>query len=88
MVNKKSLYHFLGALTICFVFVLLAGCTKNDEQQVEKVEEKGKIEQMTDQAAETAVKKIRTPMDKASATQNLGDDRMESMDKALQQQQQ
>jgi hypothetical protein len=41
---------------------------------------------MTDQTAEKAVKKIRTPMDKARSTQDLGDDRMESMDKALQQQ--
>ena len=41
---------------------------------------------MTDQAAETAVKKIRTPIDKARATQNLGDERVEEMDKALQKQ--
>ena len=86
MVNKKFLYHLLGALTLAFVLVFFQGCSKNDEQQAEKIEEKGKIEQMTDQAAEKAVTKIRTPMDKASATQNLGDERLESMDKALQQQ--
>jgi hypothetical protein len=86
MVNKKNLYRFLGAVAVGLVLVLPAGCTKNDEQQAEVIEEKGRIEQMTDQAAETAVKKIRTPMDKARATQDLGDDRLESMDKALQQQ--
>jgi hypothetical protein len=52
----------------------------------EENEEKGTDEQKNDEAAETAVKKIRTPMDKARATQSLGDDRLESMDKALQQQ--
>jgi hypothetical protein len=41
---------------------------------------------MTDQAAETAVKKIRTPIDKARTTQNIGDDRVEEMDKAIQKQ--
>ncbi len=81
--NKKQLYHFLGAVTISFLLVLPAGCSKKEEQQAE---EKGRIEKMTDQAAETAVKKIRTPMDKARATQNLGDDRLEEMDKALQKQ--
>ena len=84
MVNIKSLSLLLGAAALVLVFQ--AGCTKNDAQQAVEIEEKGKIEQMTDQAAETAVKKIRTPMDKARATQNLGDERLESMDKALQQQ--
>ena len=86
MINKKSLYHFIGAVVIGSVLVFQAGCTKNDEQQAEVIEEKGRIEQMTDETAEKAVKKIRTPMDKARNTQNLGDDRMEAMDKALQQQ--
>ena len=84
MVNIKSLSLLLVAAALVLFFQ--AGCTKNDEQQAVEIEEKGKIEQMTDQAAETAVKKIRTPMDKARATQNLGDERLESMDKALQQQ--
>ena len=87
MINKKSLYSFFGAVALAFVLISQTGCAKNDEQQAEEIEEKGKIEQMTDQAAEKAVKKIRTPMDKARATQDLGDDRLESMDKALQQQQ-
>jgi hypothetical protein len=85
MTHKKSLYYFFGVAAIWFVLVLQAGCTKNDEQQAEEIEEKGRIEQMTDETAEKAVKKIRTPIDKARNTQNLGDDRLESMDKALQQ---
>jgi hypothetical protein len=85
MIHKKSLYYFLGVAAIGFVSVFQAGCTKNDEQQAGEIEEKGRIEQMTDETAEKAVKKIRTPMDKARNTQNLGDERLESMDKALQQ---
>ena len=86
MIHKKSLYRFLGTVTLGAILIFQAGCTKNDEQQTEEIEEKGRIEQMTDETAEKAVKKIRTPMDKARNTQNLGDDRMEAMDKALQQQ--
>ena len=86
MIHKKSLYRFLGTVTLGAILIFQAGCTKNDEQQAGEIEEKGRIEQMTDQTAEKAVSKIRTPIDKAHATQELGDDRMESMDKALQQQ--
>jgi hypothetical protein len=81
--TKKSIYHFIGAVSVILFLVLLAGCSKDEEYQVE---EKGRIEKMTDEAAETAVKKIRTPKDKARATQNLGDGRVEEMDKALQKQ--
>lgn len=86
MINTKSFYLILGVVAIGLALVLQSGCTKNDEQLAEKIEEKGKIEQMTDEAAEIAVKKIRTPLDKARATQGFGDDRLESMDKALQEQ--
>lgn len=85
MIHKKSLYYFLGTVTLGSILIFQAGCTKNDEQQAGEIEEKGMIEQMTDETAEKAVKKIRTPMDKARNTQNLGDERLESMDKALQQ---
>jgi len=68
---------------MCSLLTITAGCSKRGDQQVEG---KGAIEKMTDEAAETAVKKIRTPMDKARATQNLGDDRLEEMDRALQKQ--
>lgn len=84
MLNRQKLYHILGAACFAVILAFSAGCTKSDEQQAE--EEKGRIEKMTDRAAETAVKKIRTPQDKARATQGLGDDRLEEMDKAVQQQ--
>jgi large-conductance mechanosensitive channel len=81
--KKRALYHFFATATAIFLLVLTVNCSKNDEQQQD---EKGRVEKITDQAAETAVKKIRTPMDKARATQNLGDDRLEEMDKAVQKQ--
>ena len=81
--KKNLFYHFLGAAAFSFLLVLPAACSKKDEQQAG---EKGRIEKMTDQAAETAVKKIRTPIDKARTTQNIGDDRVEEMDKAIQKQ--
>ena len=74
---------FISLLLAGFLLVISLGCSKNGEQQAE---EKGAIDKMTDQAAETAVKKIRTPQDKARATQNLGDERVKEMDKALQKQ--
>ena len=81
--NKRFFYHIFTITTLCLLFVLFSGCAKDEEQHVE---EKGTIDKMTDEAAETAVKKIRTPMDKARATGNLGDERLEEMDKILQKQ--
>ncbi|MFC1843746.1 hypothetical protein ACFLZ5_03055 [Thermodesulfobacteriota bacterium] len=86
MMQKRSFYYFIGIAAIGFVLLSQPGCTKNNEQQAEEIDEKGRIEQMTDEVAEKAVKKIRTPINKARDTQNLGDDRLESMDKAMQQQ--
>ena len=81
--KKRIYFRLLAAATVTFLLVLTVSCSKNDEQQQE---EKGRVEKMTDKAAETAVKKIRTPMDKARATQNMGDDRLEETDKVLEKQ--
>ena len=85
MMNMKPACRFLGIAALGLVLILSTGCTKNEEQQAENIEEQGRIDQMTDEVAEKAVKKIRTPIEKARSTQDLGDDRMEAMDKALQQ---
>ena len=81
--NKRSQRYFWGVVMLSVLLVIGAGCSKNEEQQPEG---KDSIEKITDEAAEAAVKKIRTPQDKARATRNLGDDRLEAMDKALQKQ--
>jgi len=82
-VNKESMY-FLLAAAVLSVSITFTGCSKQKEEQV--VEEKGSIEKMTDEAADKAVKKIRTPIDKAQGTSNLGDERLNEMDNALQKQ--
>ena len=81
--NKENMY-FLLAVVVLSVSITFTGCSKQEEKQV--VEEKGRIEKMTDETADKAVKKIRTPIDKARGTSNLGDERLNEMDKALQKQ--
>jgi len=81
--EKRFFYDVLTITAVALILVLSSGCAKQEEQQAE---EKGRIEKMTDQAAETAVKKIRTPQDKARATQDMGDKRLEEMNKALEKQ--
>jgi hypothetical protein len=76
--------YFLSAAVVLSVSIALTGCSKQEEEQI--VEEKGSIEKMTDETADKAIKKIRTPLDKARGTSNLGDKRLEEMDKALQNQ--
>lgn len=82
--KKRLLHSGLSLAFAGFLLLLPAGCSTEGEQQ--QAEEKGRVEKMTDQAAETAVKKIRTPMDKARETQNLGDKRTEEIDKLMQKQ--
>lgn len=86
MVRIKYLLHGFGSAALVCVLVFAAGCTKVADQQAEETEEKGRIEQMTDEAADTAVKKIRTPINKARATKDYGNDRMEAIDKVMQKQ--
>ncbi len=76
--------YFLSAAVVLSVSIAFTGCSKQEEEQI--VEEKGSIEKMTDETADKAIKKIRTPLDKARGTSNLGDKRLEEMDKALQKQ--
>jgi hypothetical protein len=80
---KYVISGFVGGLLI----LVLSGCSKKEEQQAVEVEEdKGAIERMTDETADKAVKKIRSPIDKARSTQEFGDDRLDSMDKMLEKQ--
>ena len=81
--SNKSFLRLVCAAAVGLLLVFPSGCSKNEDQAAE---EKGTIEKMTDQAAEKIEKKIRTPIDKAKATQNLGDERMKEMDQALQKQ--
>lgn len=73
---KKSFVLIL--LLFLLSGISLMSCSKENEQP----EEGGK--KLTDKAAETIEKKIRTPMDKARATQSLGEERTDAIDKGVQ----
>ena len=79
--QSKCIFMLAVLLSVGLIFT---GCSKHEEEQV--VEEKGSIDKMTDETADQAVKKIRTPINKARGTSELGDKRMEEMDKVLQKQ--
>jgi len=76
--------------TISFVLVLFLSallciaCSKEEEDLAEKTP--SKVDEITTEASDAMVKKIRTPIDKARMTQNLGDKRMEEVDQAVQNQ--
>jgi len=69
---KKILPLALLALTVSFT-----ACSK-EESVTEKVE------QINTDNAEKVVKEIKTPINKARATQNLGEERTEGIDQAMQ----
>ena len=68
-------------LFMMFAVLLVWGCSEEEKTIVEKTETK--IDQVTTKAADTAVKKIRSPIDKAKLSKTIGNDRMEKIDKTL-----
>jgi len=75
---KKILTLALLASALAFT-----ACSK-EESVTEKISQK--VDQINTENADAAVKKIRTPLDKARATQNLGVEHTEGIDQALQNQ--
>jgi hypothetical protein len=75
---QKSLIIFLAV-------VFLAGMT-GCSSPPDTGREKSAIDKTTDQVAAKVVRKISTPLNRAKATQRLGEDRLKAMDKALHQQ--
>lgn len=71
------------AILLLVLLLGLGGCGGGGEAEPEK----SAVDAATDKAAETVVRKVRTPLDKAAATKNLGDERMKAMDEGLRQQQ-
>ncbi len=59
---------------------MLAACS-GENSITEKASKQ--VDKVTTKAADKAVKKIRTPINKAKMTKNLGNDRMKAMDNAL-----
>jgi hypothetical protein len=71
-------------LAILLTALLCTACSKDEESITEKAP--SKIDKINKKTADAIVKKIRTPINKARLTQDLGDKRMEEMEKALQNQ--
>ena len=72
---------------ICAVIALLLGgaglraCSNDHETESEP--QKGAIEQMTDKAAQKAIKRIRTPLNKARSAADQEEGRLNDMDEAV-----
>jgi len=79
---KKSTVTILALVLSAMLFT---ACSKDEESVTEKVS--NKIDEINTKNADAMVKKIKTPIDKARATKDLGNKRVEEMDKALSEQQ-
>jgi len=66
------------------LLALAVGCTacSKEESPIEKVS--AKVDKFNTENADKAVQAIKTPINKARATQSLGDERTEGIDQAMQ----
>ncbi|MEN8143044.1 MAG: hypothetical protein ABFQ82_05545 [Thermodesulfobacteriota bacterium] len=74
--------NIIKTLLIITPVLLFAGCSSEEGNIAEQASDK--VDEITTEAADAAVKKIRTPLDKARATKDLGEERMKAMDQAVQ----
>ena len=79
IVKRLPMYFAMALLVFC---INLSACSKDEGPKSEK----GKIEKMTDHAADVVVEKIRTPIDKARSVQEMEEERMRGLDEALKEQ--
>jgi hypothetical protein len=71
---KKLLIY---SVMVLFIFCMgLSACSKKEEGEPEK----GKIEKMTDDAADAIVTRIKTPINRAKATKEAEDARVRALD--------
>lgn len=74
---KKLYAYFVIALSVfCLSF---AACSQGKDKESGK----GAIEKMTDRAAESATKQIKTPINKARSAQEKESERTKAMDETL-----
>jgi PBP1b-binding outer membrane lipoprotein LpoB len=64
--------------------LLLTACSSDEPSVTDQVAEQ--VDRINTENAEAIVKKIKTPIDKARMTQNLGDERSRAIDEATQNQ--
>ena len=82
--------RFFWIVTAVMVALAVVACSSSEERAApeaaspEQAEpRKSAVRRFTDETAEKMERKIRTPIDKAKATRDLGDERTEAMDQAL-----
>ena len=74
--RRVVIYLVIALVVFCAYFSV---CSKKEGVESEK----GKIEKMTDEAADAIVKKIRTPMDQARSAKETEEERARTLDEAL-----
>ena len=72
----------LGLLLVAMLAtsIMLSACSQSEDRQTQPV----KIDPASEQTAREIRKELRTPIDKAQRTQELGDERTDAIDKAVQ----
>ena len=74
----KKIVTFL-AIAVFISCTIFFACSKKEDKEPEK----GKIEKMTDHAAEVIVEKIKTPIDRARSVKEKEKERMKGIDESL-----
>lgn len=71
---KKILMYILSALVV--IWIGFSACSRGGDVEPEK----GKIEKFTDQLADDAVQRIKAPINKARAVQDMAKKRVKALD--------
>ena len=74
----KSIVTYL-AIALFFSCTVFFACSRNEDVEPEK----GKIEKMTDHAADVIVEKIKTPIDRARSVKDMEKERVRGIDETL-----
>ena len=74
----KKFVTFL-AIALFLSCTIFFACSKKEDKEPEK----GKIDKMTDHAAEVIVEKIKTPIDRARSVKEKEKERMKGIDESL-----
>jgi hypothetical protein len=72
-------------ITAIFLAFLLYDNFNKEEESITETAEK-KVDEITTKAADTVVKKVRTPLNKARGTKDFGDERTEAIDRMMKEQ--
>ena len=78
---QKIILLIIAVILAVFVF-------RTFNQEEESITDKAsqKVDEITTKAADTVVKKVRTPLNKARRTKDLGDERTDTIDKMMKEQ--